>query len=343
MLTNTINLAKNLCLTNGVSGNEFNVVKIAIDYLKDICDYEITTLGNVIFKNKNISNAPKIMLTAHIDQIGMIVTNIEENGFLRVNNVGGLDGRLLPSQRVLIHTKNKTIKGVIASIPPHLQNGKEEVLKIEDVLIDTGLTTEDSKIISIGDIITFDSEFEVLNKKYLSSLAMDNRIGCVCVINAFKELIEKNINCNINLLLTVQEETGSICVGATTGTMQVNPDYAVVVDVSFANGFNVAKDKCGQMGKGPMIGISPVLNRESFYTLQQIAKEKDIPYQIEVMGGRTGTDSDDVATALNGVKTSLISIPLRYMHTPVEIVNIEDVINSSNLIVEFVKEKSNVK
>ena len=338
MMKNKIeDLTKKLTTARGVSGNETGAAQVAMDFLSPLGKTKLTNLGSVVCDITNPDTTkPKILLTAHLDQIGMIVTGVEKDGFLRVSAVGGLDKRLLPAQRVIVHTQTQDVYGVICSVPPHLQAGKEQVLKMENVFIDTGLTGEKADILSLGDMVTFDSDFKVLNDKYVTGPAMDNRLGCVCVMLALQTLQENNIACNASVLLTAQEETG--CAGAAADVGSVDPDIAVVVDVSFANGFGAPKEKCGETGKGVMIGLSPVIDRTLFNQLINISKTEKIPYQTEIMGGRTGTDADTVATTNSGVRTTLLSIPLRHMHTPIEIANINDVKAVVDLIVKFVQE-----
>ncbi|MEG2054450.1 MAG: M42 family peptidase, partial [Oscillospiraceae bacterium] len=148
-----------------------------------------------------IQNAPKILLTAHLDQIGMIVTNVLKDGFLKVAQVGGVDRRLLPSQRVIVQTGENNINGVVCSTPPHLQEGKETVIKMKDVLIDTGLSGEDANILSVGDTVCFAPCFEVLNNKILAATALDDRIGCVAIMLAAEKIKTDKIPCDVCVLL----------------------------------------------------------------------------------------------------------------------------------------------
>ncbi len=340
MKQDILNLAKELVFASGVSGNEENLHKNCFDFFNDIGKTSATNVNSVLcdVDCKN-TNKPKILLSAHLDQIGMIVTNVFDNGFLKVSAVGGLDARLLQGQRVKVVTSTDVLNAVICSTPPHLQQGEEKTPSIDELVIDTGIEKNAKDKISVGDTVCFSPNFKVLNKDFITATSLDNRIGCVAVMLAAKKLKQDNVDCNVSVLLTSQEEVGTV--GAMADSKNIKADIALVVDVSFAKGFGAPDEKCGEMGKGAMIGLSPILNRNNFNRLINIAKNKDINYQTEIMGGRTGTDCDDIAVSAKGVKTSLLSVPLLNMHTPVEKVCIDDVESVIELICEFVKEISN--
>ncbi|MBP0959187.1 MAG: M20/M25/M40 family metallo-hydrolase [Oscillospiraceae bacterium] len=225
--------------------------------------------------------------------------------------------------------------GVFVSVPPHLAS-EEKPLAVNEMYIDTGYSKEElEKIVSLGDTISFDTTFKKLLGNRVSGSALDDRSGVVAILYALEFLKNENLNCELQILFSTEEEVGER--GAATGAFYLNPDIAIAVDVSFAYASGEKEDKCGKMGKGVMIGISPSLDRELSHTLISIAKEKNIPYQTEVMNGRTGTNADRFSVNRKGAKASTLSIPLKYMHTPTEIIDTEDIVSVSKLIAEYVK------
>lgn len=333
-------LAKALTNVAGVAGREHPAADVAAGYLSPLGPVSVSPLGSVCCTVcQGESNAPHILLEAHLDRIGLVVSRLEENGFLRFAGVGGFDRRLLPAAPVTIHAETGDYHGVITSVPPHLSDAKDPPLKMEELAVDSGFSTEESKkIFCPGDVITLNSSFMTLAEGRIACAAMDDRIGCVAVIAAAEELKKSQINCRVTVLLAAQEETGGA--GARTSAFSLAPDEAIAVDVSFGSGFGAPAEKCGKMGGGTMIGIAPILNRPMTKALADLATKSHIPWQTEVMGGSTGTDADGIATAVGGVKTALLSIPLLNMHTAVETATVEDVISTARLMVDYVKEVS---
>lgn len=325
-----------LSMTDGVSGSESNAAETVLGLLRNYTEDCFIENGNVygFFGDKNTENS--IMIDAHIDQIGLIVTDITENGFIRFSNVGGVDRRLLPAQRVVIHGKDK-IWGVVSSVPPHLSGGeKGKAPKIDDLIIDTGLpVSEITANVSRGDKITFDTQFRELLNNEVTGCALDDRCGAAAVLYALELLKESKSECDFTVVFSAQEELGER--GAKIAAYKVNPTLAVAVDVSFAYTSGECEYKCGKMGKGPMIGISPSLSGKLSEELICLCKENDIPYQIEVMNGLTSTNADQFSVNRNGCMAGTVSIPLKYMHTPSEIIKIEDVENTGRLIAELLK------
>lgn len=335
-----IELAKAFTGAAGVAGREAAAAEVALQYLAPMGEVSISPLGSVSCTVcPGSAGAPHIMLEAHLDRIGLVVSRLEENGFLRIAGIGGLDRRLLPAAPVTVHTAQGDHSGVICSVPPHLADEKDKPLKIEELSVDTGFSTEEAReIFHAGDIITLDSSFLPLAEGRIACAAMDDRIGCVAVLAAAEELKKLSTRCRVTLLFSAQEETGGA--GARTSAFAINPSEAIAVDVSFGAGFGSPAEKCGKMGGGVMVGVAPILNRAMTKQLISLAEKSDIPYQTEVMGGSTGTDSDGIAIAAQGIKTALLSIPLRNMHTVVETVAVEDVLSTARLMVEYVKEVS---
>ena len=321
----------------GASGDESMAAELALDMLKKYCpDAEIKN-GNVIGKfGKFNESLPSLVLDAHIDQIGMIVTYITDEGFVKIGNLGGIDRRLLPAQQVVIHGK-RDIKGVICSVPPHLSSGKNEVISFSDAAVDTGMTkSELEENISYGDTITFDVKCRSLIGSRITGGALDDRCGVASILYALELLKDQKIAYNVTVIFSAQEELGER--GAAIGAFEINPDIAIAVDVSFAFAKGENEQKCGYLGKGPMIGISPSLSREISHKLIDTAKNSKIPYQLEVMNGLTSTNADRYSVNREGAESCTVSIPLRNMHTPVEVIDISDVEFTGKLLAEFIKE-----
>lgn len=328
-----------LCSADGASGNERNAAETALGMLRGFCtDAEIIN-GNVI-GNFGIHHEgmPLLVLDAHIDQIGMIVTEITEDGFIKIANLGGIDRRLLPAQQVIVHGKTD-IKGVICSVPPHLsKGGSSKVPEFSEISVDTGMSRgELEKIISAGDTVTFDSPCRSLLNERISGGALDDRCGIAAILFALEMLQNRKLKYNVAVIFSTQEELGER--GAKIGAYRLAPDIAIAVDVSFAFAEGENRQKCGLLGRGAMIGISPCLSREVSDALISTAKSADIPYQIEVMNGLTSTNADQYSVAREGAKTCTLSVPLRNMHTPVEVIDIADVRNTAILLAEFIAEQ----
>ena len=232
-----------------------------------------------------------------------------------------------------IHGKEK-IKGVFCSTPPHLSNGAAEYDDISALKLDTLLGEKAKDIISVGDFVTFSSRAASLHGSRVTGKSLDNRAGVVCLLELARRLNGKKLPFNIVFSFTDAEELGNR--GAKTDAFNLSPDEAIVLDVSFADGPDIPSCDCGRLSGGAMIGMSPILDKKLSQRLISVAKENDISYQTEVMGGRTGTDCDVISISKSGVKTALISIPLRNMHTDVEIVDINDIKSVCDLLENYI-------
>lgn len=328
-------MLKTLCEAVGVSGDEREALDAAEKLLLPLGKTERTPLGSIICRLPcAFENVPCVMLTAHIDQIGLMVTGITAKGFLKIAPCGGPDRRSLSAARVTVHTAAEKLHGVIIATPPHLSDGKTKLPKAEQLAVDIGFCAEEAKKrVALGDRITLDGEFTELLTDRIAAPAIDDRSGCAAVIRA-AELLQSCKTAKIVVALVSQEETGSA--GASTAAFSIAPDYAFAVDVSMAATPDDKPENCGEMGKGPMIGVSPILSRELSQRIIEVAKQKNIPWQTEVMAGRTGTDADHIAVSGKGVRAATVSIPLRFMHTAGEIVSISDIENTAKLIAETV-------
>lgn len=291
-------------------------------------DGALTVIGKL-----NGKGSHTVMLDAHIDEVGFIVTDVDENGFLTVKNCGGVDLRALPARAVTIHGKQK-LTGVFCSTPPHLSNGEQQYDDISALKIDSLLGKSARDVISVGDYVTFNQVPTSLSGTRVSGKSFDNRAGVVCLLELAERLSKRELPVNVIFALTDMEELGTR--GARTAAYSISPDEAIVIDVSFADAPDVKKDECGALGGGAMIGISPVLDRAVSKKMTDIAKANEIPHQLEVMAGRTGTNSDVISLNKSGVKTSLLSIPLRNMHSDVEIIDTADITAVCDLIEQYI-------
>ena len=329
-----VELLKMLTQTNGVSGDEENVVSLLTDILEPYGKVEVDALNNVTC---TFGDGYHFLLDAHLDEIGFIVTEITDDGFIKFDKLGGIDLRMLPSQEVIIHGKEKVF-GVISSKPPHLQsnNDADAVPEIRDLSIDTGFSANRiNEIVEIGDRITLKKNFVNLLNSRISASCLDDRSGIAAIILALDEL--KKINCKITVLFSSQEEVGTR--GAKTGAFGKDIDEAICVDVSFAYSPGCDKDECGELSKGAMIGFSPIRNKDMSDNLVKVCKDNNILFQREVMNGRTGTNADVISVCESGVKTALISIPEKYMHQSVEVIDLDDIESISKLISLYVSER----
>lgn len=286
---------------------------------------------NVVGKLQGESNYT-LMLEAHIDEVGFVVTDVDKDGFLTVKNCGGIDLRALPARTVTIHGKEQ-ITGVFCATPPHL-GGPKEYNDISALKIDTLLGEKAKDLISVGDFVTFNAKASSLQGSRIVGKSLDNRAGVVCLLELAQRLQGKRLPYNVVFAFTDMEELGNR--GAKTVTYDVAPDEAIVLDVSFADAPDVPSNECGKLGGGAMIGMSPILDKGISKALVNIADENSLPYQTEVMGGRTGTNGDVISISKSGVKTGLVSIPLRNMHSDVEIIDLKDIENICDLLEKYI-------
>ena len=337
MTTNELLLT--LCGAIGVSGAENGARDAARSLLEPLGPCETAVLGSLICRVKPVpESGAHMLLTAHMDSIGMIVTFIDDNGFLRVAGCGGVDRATLPAAQVTVHTASGALPGVVCTVPPHLTDDDGVLPKVDEISIDVGLAAEAARSqIAPGDRVTFDCEPFVTPAGLICSRALDDRAGCAAVILAAQKLARQPLACGLSVALTVMEEVGGQ--GARTAANLLAPTHAVAVDVSFGHTPDAPRPKCGVMGDGPMIGVSPILDHAMFEGMKACAKRHDIDFQVEVMGGNTGTDADGVAVGGAGVRSALVSIPLRYMHTPAELIDARDVEQTAALIAAYVTDE----
>lgn len=322
-----------LCGGDGISGCEEEMFSIACELLGKYTEVRQDINGNIIAEMGDKNADKHIMLDAHIDRIGLIVTYINDEGFIKAEPVGGIDLRTLQSSAVTVIGKEK-ILGVICTTPPHLSKDDEK-LSCDKIWIDTGLPAEKiKKWVSLGDSIIVYSELRELLNDRIAVSALDNRAGCAVLIKCAELLSKKEIPCRLSIVLSAQEETNEL--GAKTSAFAISPDEAVIVDVGFAHQNGVPDEKSGALGCGGLITIAPALSRAVTDKLIEISKEMGLECDYEVCGGTTGTNADAIASARNGVACGIISIPERNMHTQVEVIDLKDAENIAQLLAKFV-------
>ncbi|MCI1955730.1 MAG: M20/M25/M40 family metallo-hydrolase [Oscillospiraceae bacterium] len=325
-----------LCEAGGTPGGEADARKAAEKEFAPYAETRTDALGNLTADAGDPDSKNHILVDAHLDQIGLIVTEIDRDGFLRIDRCGGIDRRVLPGTAVTVCGKER-LSGVVCCMPPHLTGGEETVPETDRMSVDVGRTAETArKLVRPGDRILFRTEPKCLLGTRVSAAGLDDRASVAALVRCAQLLAERPPRCRVTFLCSTREEVGGQ--GAVTGAYLADPARAVAVDVSFAAQPGVEPEKCGRLGGGPMIGFAPILNRPMGETLLALAEKNGIPCKRDVMGGDTGTNSDAIAVTRAGVPTALVSIPERHMHTPAEIVDLRDVENTARLLAEYLWE-----
>ncbi|MEW6546984.1 MAG: M42 family metallopeptidase [Bacillota bacterium] len=323
----------------GVSGFEGPVASLIREAWGPLTD-EIRTdaMGSLIARRapRNGDRPLRVMMAAHMDEIGLMVTRVEEGGFLRFTSVGGFDRRVLPAQEVVVHGR-RDLPGVIGVKPPHLlpREEAEKPYKMEDMYIDVGLDEDQVReLVQVGDAITVGGRYASLQGELASGKAMDDRAGVATLYACLQELARLQHPHDVFLVATVQEEVG--LKGAVTSAYGIAPDVAVAVDVEFAEQPGLPEDQTVELDKGPMIAVGPNVHPYVFSVLEKVAKDEGIPHQVRVVPGPSGTDAWAIQVTREGIPTGLVGIPLRYMHTSVEVVSVADIKRAGRLLARFV-------
>ena len=311
------------------------VSKATKDITVDNCGSGIARLGS--------KTATKVMISTHVDEIGYMIKYVSKDGYLYFAPLGGVDRHIMPGSRIRIKTDKGEVLGVIGRKPIHLIEAKERdsVSKIENMWIDIGASSDKEvlKKVSIGDCAVPDVGYEALGKDKIIGKGFDDRAGVFVMTEVMKALAkEKTLKAQVFGVATVQEELGLR--GARTAAFGIEPEVGLAMDVTFASdcpGIDKRKNGDIKVGKGPVIARGPNIHPEIFKMLVDTAKKNKIPYQIEGIAHPTGTDANAIQMTKAGVKTGLISIPNRYMHTPVELVSKKDIENTVKLVLAFVK------
>ncbi len=326
---------RELCSIVAISGSEYS----ALSSFKELFGEHFDSIysdrvGNIIMVKKcGKENAKRLLLDAHLDTIGMMVTEVHDDGFLSVCGIGGIDTRILPASEVTIYA-DTPIYGVVVSTPPHLSTGSK-MPKMEDILIDTGINDESIKDkIHVGDYVKIRGDFTLVGD-YVICAGLDDR-ACLCscidaVINA------SNLEYDVYVVASCMEETGAF--SARNAVFDIQPDITIATDVNFGREPNVEKRYSIECKKGPSIDLSSILDRELSNAIIDIARKNDIPYQIVVEASRTGTNADIISITGKGTRLALMSLPLKGMHTPSECVSLQDICSLSKILTKVIETK----
>jgi endoglucanase len=340
----SLNFLRTLVNTPSPTGHETRGQRVWLDYAGQFADETFSDAYGNCVAVLNKGGSPRIMLAAHADEIAMAVNYIDDNGFIYVRRMGGIDAAITKAQRILIHTRGGAVKGVVGNVAPHLtkQDGDPKPPKIHDLFIDIGVGSrkEAEKIIRIGDPITLADEFDILRGDLAVARAFDNRIGTFAVAETLRLLKESKIKVDAEIcaVSNVQEEVGLL--GARQIAYSLKPDIALVVDVTHATDYpTVSKTQHGdtRIGKGPAITHGGCNHPEVVARLEKVAAKKKIPLQHEAMSASSGTDTDVIFWTRGGIASALISLPNRYMHSPVEVVSLKDLELIPQLMAAFVQ------
>lgn len=336
-------LLKELCETTALPGAEEKLQQIMIKQLKKhTSDIEVDCMGNVIAHIKG--KGPKVVLDAHMDEVGFMVKYIDERGFVKVTPLGGMDPRIFYAQRVMIHGKEDLL-GVVASIPPHVSKmgNDKEVPEVEDCIIDLGMSGERvNELIKVGDLVSFCNPFHETKESVISK-AIDDRIGLFVYLEALKKT--KNINCDLYVTATVQEETGLR--GARLITPVYEPDYVVALEGTVSMNIpGIADDKTlAKAMQGPEIRLMDrflVANRKFSYFITELAEKNKIPYQITVKKAGS-TNATAMQVTGKGSKAAVVSVPTRYLHSPSSLAYKQDISNTIDLIALLLQNINKIK
>lgn len=336
-------LFKLLCSASFVSGCEVSDNdNILLEYLKshDIL-YEIDTIGNIVFR-KTGKGDKVLMLVAHYDEIGFSVKYIDENGYIFFSPVGGIDVSILRGQKVVIRHNGSYVCGVIGVKPVHMRDSgrnRHNEIDISDLWIDIGAKDKEEagEYVSVGDLVSFYPNFTELNDGVFSSKSIDNRVGVAVLLSVYEKIrsIDVGYKC-IYFVLSSQEELGLR--GARTAGYTLDPDTCIAIDVTHATDYpSINKSKYGdvKLNQGAVIPLGSNFSPSVQKCLRRIAVENSIPYQIESIPGYSGTDISEIQLTRGGCQTGLISIPCRYMHTPVEMASYKDIEASIEILSAF--------
>ncbi|MDD2236282.1 MAG: M42 family metallopeptidase [Kiritimatiellae bacterium] len=324
----------------GPSGYEQTVSRFFAQEVKTFADEVVSDQHGNVMACINKGGSPRVMLAGHIDEIGLMITHVDDKGFLDVDQIGGWDPQILQGQRVWIETRKGRIPGVIGKKPIHKIKPAErdKVIKLEKLFIDIGASSkkEAEKRVAVGDPVVIAYEPQDFPNNLLASRALDDRAGVFTILEAGRLLSKMKPKAEVHVVATVQEEVGLR--GVTTSCYAIAPDVGFAVDVTFATDFPSMDKKGGSvdLGKGPAVSRGPNLNPVLFDLVMSTAKKCKIPVQVEPAPHGTGTDANKMQLTRAGVATALISIPCRYVHTPCELVSLKDIEHGARLIAETV-------
>lgn len=325
-------LLKELCSINGISGDEHKVRDYICSKIKDKCEYKIDPLGNVIaFKKGKKTPLNKVMMSAHMDEVGMIVTSVKADGTLTVSSVGGIDPRVVIGRKVKV---GENIQGVIGAKAVHNLSSaeKDKAADFSSLYVDIGAEDKETaeKSVALGDSVCFDSECYEFGDKLICGKAIDDRFGCAVMIN----LISSKLEYDCTFTFVVQEEVGLR--GARAAAYTVEPDFAIVLEATTAADIPLASEekKCCLVGKGPVVSYmdrSTIYDKELYGLSKEIAEKNNLQWQTKTMVAG-GNDSGAIHITKGGIRTLAISVPCRYLHSPCCVAKLSDMEESAELV-----------
>jgi endoglucanase len=324
---------------SGLSGYEVPVRKIIESEWEHLTDeLSVSKLGSLHGLQRGLGKTPRkrIMVATHMDAIGLIVTKVHE-GFLHITQIGGIDPRILPGQLVTVHSQDGDLPGIVLQPPGHTlpEDVKKGVVPLKHLLVDVGLSVRQvSRRVQVGDPISFATQPLEMGDNLLAGHSMDNRASVAALTETLRLTSCRNHDWDIWAVATSQEEES--LGGAKTSGFQLRPDIAVVIDVTFARSPGTAAHESYDMNKGPTLGWGPNAHPKLHKEFKDLAKKFEIPTQIELMPRSSGTDAIPLQVTAEGIPTAIIGLPLRYIHTPVELVHLNDIRRAARLLAEFI-------
>ena len=337
-----LSLLRELTGRFGVAGFEDDVR----EYIRGLLvkwGFEVTTdrLGSLIARVPG--EGPRVMLVAHMDEIGMVVRYVDDKGFVYLTPVGGVNPRTLPGARLVIRTSGGLLEGVVGEKPVHRMKEEErrKAPELENLFIDLGLEPREVKErVRIGDPVSFKPMFSELGRGVVASKALDDRLGCLTLLLVAEEVSRAELGLDLYLVFSAREEMG--LEGARTAAYKIGAEVAVAVDVTHAGDTPVLGEREApvKLGAGPVIARGAALDKLISEALVSAAEAVGVKYQLEAGGSRTGTDIDAVRLVREGVRAGLVSLPLRYMHTPSEVGSIRDAEGAARLLVRFLEDRA---
>lgn len=322
----------------GLSGYETLAARlIEAEWRPLVDELSLSRLGSVHGFKRGAGTAPcpSVMLAAHMDAIGLMVTRIED-GFLRITPIGGVDPRILPGQAVVVHAR-EDLPGVIVMPPARLlpPGDGDDVVDIPHLFVDVGLLpSKVASLVQVGDLVSFGTEAVEMSGEIVSGHSLDNRASVAAVTLCLQELQSRLHPWNVWAVATVQEEINYV--GAYTSAFQLRPDLAIAIDTTFAKGPGANDWQTFPLGKGPTFGHGPNIHPYLFKRFKELAERLEIPYATEIMPKSSGTDGMAMQITAEGIPNLVMSIPIRYMHTPVEMAALKDIQRAGRLLAEFI-------
>ncbi|MHB8951829.1 MAG: M42 family metallopeptidase [Pirellulaceae bacterium] len=336
-------LLQTLLETPSPSGYERPIQQVVRDYVTPFADRVTTDVHGNVIACRHPTAPLRVMFAGHCDQIGMLVTQIDDSGFLYAETIGGWDSQQLIGQRMTIWTKQGQVAAIIARKPIHLLNEQErkQVVKLEELWLDIGARdkSEAAAIVRIGDPVTLELGFQAMRNQLANAPGMDDKSGLWVVLEALRRAGATPLSCALFAVSTVQEEIGLR--GAKTSAYDIDPQVAIAVDVTHATDCpTIDKRQRGEicLGKGPVIFRGPNMNPVISERLMSIADRENIPYQLAASGRASSNDANSLQISRGGVATGVVAIPNRYMHSAVETISLEDLDYAADLLAHFARD-----